>query len=1220
MRYLNKIIFINSATIRYGEIALDGNVHFIGTQGVGKSTVLRAILFFYNADTLKLGISREKKGFAEYYFPYANSYIVYEIVKENGPFCVFAFKSQGKVCFRFFDSAFRQEYFVGQDGVAFENADKIRAALDKAEVHLSRKIDRYEEYRDIIYGNNEGKKEFGKYSLLESRQYQNIPRTIQNVFLNSRLEAEFIKDTIIKSMNEEDVAVDLSIYGHHLKDFDNQLKDIQKLRNPAVLQQTQHVVMYYHGIRQKEREKLRLAELLGVSLRNAAESEPKILETIEKEESAQKKLQEKIEDHQNRFRVKRDKIKAEIEILKKKLDEAKEKEEAYEKKNIYDIISRVMEKPALEAETENLSREKELLSAKYASVVKKYEALIKELENQGNAVENSRISDKNALEAGFQNFRQKNTDDYQQLTDEIRKQNEDKLRDARESFEFNKNEIKKLELKKAEVRLKRFFEAELTLLEKNISSVKLRIQRSENDTITNKSQVETLRVQWELEKTARQQTHAIQKEKLDEKIQKLNTEILDIDFKLQNSKNSFYGWLNEKYAGWEQTVGKVIDEKILFRNDLSPVIREKNSKSIFGIDLDLNEIEPVIKTVADYENDKKTCAGQIEVLKKESANLDAALNNDFERLKTKYQGRIKSLKDRIIEDELESTKSKTSLDEFSIQLNDLHKKAVEEKRKTIEELDAKLLDLLDEEHKIRETIRTIEDQGAKLIKAKFKERDKKTEEALKMKIDGIAALDIEIKAAKKTFETRKSAIEKNKEKELTSKGADTVRLKAIDDRLAVLKQELGFIEDNRNLVVEYKKDKRELFDRVDDFRNHRQLQEQVLLQEEQKNAFQENNLKNSLDEVQQKIRYLNKEYDKIREDLDAFENFREKEPVRYMDIAESLSNSATEVKTTKRVKDLLDEIKSLQFNLFEKLNDLKKEINKFLGNFSAQNIFNFKTQINEDAEFMQFAFELNDFVEEDKLQEYEKRVNERYAGIIKLIGKETGDLTSREGEIQNVIQKINKDFEEKNFAGVIRKIEIRLQESSNTVVVTLKAIKKFNDENSFNLGETNLFSSNDRDTKNTKAIDLLKQLIKDIGEFKRDKITLSDSFDLQFRVLENQNDTGWVEKLSNVGSEGTDILVKAMINIMLLNVFKENASRRFKDFRLHCVMDEIGRLHPGNVRGILKFANDRNILLINGSPTENDALAYRHIFKLEKDQQSATRVKRILSQSQLAAV
>lgn len=60
MKYLNKIIFVNSANISYAEISVDGNVHFTGTQGVGKSTILRALLFFYNADKHRLGFNKDK--------------------------------------------------------------------------------------------------------------------------------------------------------------------------------------------------------------------------------------------------------------------------------------------------------------------------------------------------------------------------------------------------------------------------------------------------------------------------------------------------------------------------------------------------------------------------------------------------------------------------------------------------------------------------------------------------------------------------------------------------------------------------------------------------------------------------------------------------------------------------------------------------------------------------------------------------------------------------------------------------------------------------------------------------------------------------------------------------------------------------------------------------------------------------------------------------------
>ena len=164
------------------------------------------------------------------------------------------------------------------------------------------------------------------------------------------------------------------------------------------------------------------------------------------------------------------------------------------------------------------------------------------------------------------------------------------------------------------------------------------------------------------------------------------------------------------------------------------------------------------------------------------------------------------------------------------------------------------------------------------------------------------------------------------------------------------------------------------------------------------------------------------------------------------------------------------------------------------------------------------------------------------------------------------------------------------------------------------MGQNLFASSTDDTTTREKATTVLRELIKSMDAYSGNLIRLADFFDLKFRVIENRNDTGFVERLTNVGSEGTDILVKSMVNIMLLNVFKRNASTVFSDFRLHCMMDEIGKLHPNNVAGILKFANDRDILLINGSPTEQDALSYKHIYKLEKDTDSFTRIRRVITQ------
>ena len=181
----------------------------------------------------------------------------------------------------------------------------------------------------------------------------------------------------------------------------------------------------------------------------------------------------------------------------------------------------------------------------------------------------------------------------------------------------------------------------------------------------------------------------------------------------------------------------------------------------------------------------------------------------------------------------------------------------------------------------------------------------------------------------------------------------------------------------------------------------------------------------------------------------------------------------------------------------------------------------------------------------------------------------------------------------------------------------MKRIKDFHDENQFAMGELNLFSSANRDDVNQKAVDYLLDFMKSLLDNpQRQLLSLSDLFQLKFCIIENDNDTGWADKLSHVGSEGTDTLVKAMVNIMLINVFKEKVSRKFGDFRIHCMMDEIGKLHPQNVKGILDFANARNILLINSSPTTYNVSDYRYTYLLSKDGKSQTVVHPLISQKE----
>ncbi len=147
-------------------------------------------MFFYNANKSKLGIPKQKQNFDDYYFQYQNSYIIYEVIKDTIPFCVLAYKLNGKVAFRFFNSAYKRELFIDNENRAFESWDKIRSAFGR-DIYYTNAIKSYEDYRRIIYGDNRSlKPEFRKYALVESKQFQNIPRTIQYSTNNSKCVAQ----------------------------------------------------------------------------------------------------------------------------------------------------------------------------------------------------------------------------------------------------------------------------------------------------------------------------------------------------------------------------------------------------------------------------------------------------------------------------------------------------------------------------------------------------------------------------------------------------------------------------------------------------------------------------------------------------------------------------------------------------------------------------------------------------------------------------------------------------------------------------------------------------------------------------------------------------------------------------------------------------------------------------------------------------------------------
>lgn len=1220
MKYLNRIIFINSAdkSLKYAEVQLDGNVHFIGTQGVGKSTLLRAILFFYNADKQKLGIPREKKTFDEFYFPFQNSYIIYEIQTDTAPFCVLAFKAQGRVAFRFFDAAYDQSFFIDTDGTAFDTWDKTRDAFGKT-IGSTRIIQNYEEYRNIIYGNNKGlSTEFRKYALIESKQFQNIPRTISNVFLNANLSAEFVKETIIKSLNEDEIKIDLTTYSQtHLKDFETHLNDIKKWtekgRNGESLVENQalKVAEYFAALKHLEKKKEELAMQLGWALENVKEQHPKELEQLNLQEIKQNKVKTKLQELESIFEKSKSKIERQIGELNGKLIELKAKLAEYLAINISSIIDRVSKKSSLEFEKKNLLKEKEILTSKFIEINERFEAQLRQLENQQKEFENAMNNERNIAQSNFLLLKEELSKQYEIQFEEIKQQHQQEIEIANSLVKEKENLITANKIKRSEIKNTRFHEKEISNLISLLQQCNADNIKAENGIQQAEVTSENLRKEWLIEETGIKEKFERNMEKQNEKQTIFNSGILEINKKIDNSKDSLYGWLNDNIANWEKTIGKVIDEEsVLYKSGLNPQKIEASTTSFFGVGIDTNAINKNVKTVTDLQNDKDELNKKIMAINTDKHNLTIKLNEELERLKRRFHSKIKEQKDSIETFKYQIEQCVFKIYELEIKLSELKNKALKEQKEALELIEEAIAKLSEEKTKAEELAKYVSESVSKKIALKKKEKEQKVNKEQQRLNETINKIEFQIKNKFREISLKETEIKDNQKNELNNKGADTNKIEAIEIQLAKIEPELVFIENSRDKVVEFNKDKRELFDNEEAFKNKKNNLEKQLESDLVKQKQQEEKFIQEMASLNREMELTKKTIANFELDLKDYDSFKNSEI--YQSIEPFITNFNESNKTELRCVELTNSLKQNYYSSKERLTNLQESINKFVGNFDVNNLFSFKTKFIERNEYFDFADMLKEFLDENKLDEYKTRVEERFAHIIRSIGREVGDLISKEGEISQVIREINNDFVSRQFVTAIKSVELKTTKSGNSIFQLLVDIKTFNDDNPYSLGKADLFSNQNQNT-NEKAISLLKQLIKEMSVSKEKEITLSDSFELQFKIVENDNDTGWVEKLTNVGSEGTDVLVKAMINIMLLNVFKERAIKKNKDeFRLHCMMDEIGKLHPNNVKGILKFANDRNILLINSSPTSYNATDYRYTYLLAKDSKNVTSVKRLV--------
>lgn len=1214
MRALRKIIFVNSAHIRYAEVRLDGNVHFIGTQGVGKSTLLRAILFFYNADKLHLGIPKEMKTYDEFYLPHANSYIVYEVEHEHGPFCVLTFRSSGRACFRFIDAAYRKEWLVDDNGEVTAESKVIRERLGGAS--MSKIIDRYEQYRDILYGNRQAVgKEFARFQLMESNRYQNIPRSIQNVFLNSRLDANFIKDIIIRSMSEEEANIDLGYYRRQVADFGQEYKDIScwyKLNQKGesvVRTQAENVVNAYRELLFMKQQIAELCGELKYAVRVSKERLPLVVKKVDEIIEEERRQERLISEIQQKYDSEKTSLNQQQGVVNEDLKRLKERRDYYAAQKIEDLLKRYEQEQVLKVKLEESKARLTELTARFNDVTGKFKALCQGVKN---GFENYRNSQKNRIISLAEEKQQAN----ERMLDEHAKHREDieaafaeKLTLATNAIDLQEKERAELQLEMLKLKFSQPYKEEIDALNKEANSLTFREKELNGLIATTEAKINQLRTEYDKQEA---EITADSKNKIDAKQQEMDevaAKIAEIDGLLNRTKGSLYEWLEENKRDWEQNIGKVVNEEsVLYQTGLHP--QKDDGTSLFGVKLDLIDLPLSVRKPTQLKEERDELELTLRSLQTDKKALTEQQEKLMNELKRRVAPKMRELREQKSYHETELRVIPQKQKALKLKQEDYAAKAQQEKEER-----AKLLNTRLQEVALRRTaadtnLAKIQAEKQKQLTAEDKRYQKAKDETIRLHEQHVAEIKADIKQQEKKAEEQLLLLQQQENEELRGRGADTRMVDECKNLIKVTEDELKFIDDHRRIVFDFQRDSEDLFNREDEFKAKKKLINDKLQQLNEKYNQRKQKHNEALASLGKELAERKDEKRLLDENLQKAENFAHDEKLCPPMLAE-----AKERQTLRTPGQAVEELTGIIVSRQKSYDKLKGAVNLFKGNFTTKNTFNFRMELTLDDDYLDFANNLEDFLTYNKIEEFRRRTSERYVDILARVSKEMGDLTRHESDVDKVIHDINNDFRERNFAGVIKLIALQPVPSADKMVSLMKRIKEFNDENQYAMGELNLFSTANRDEVNEKAVGYLLDFMKSLVDNpQRQLLTLSDLFLLQFRIVENDNDTGWVDKLSHVGSEGTDTLVKAMINIMLINVFKGKVSRKFGDFRIHCMMDEIGKLHPQNVKGILDFANARNILLINSSPTTYNVSDYRYTYLLDKDSKSQTVVHPLISQ------
>jgi Protein of unknown function (DUF3584) len=1193
MRRLNRIVLVNSAGFDYVEFPVGGHSQVIGVNGHGKSTLLRTVLFFYLGTNEKApyALHETKTDFVSHYLGDPPSYLIYEVARGNGEpdYHIAVTRPAGRIQFHFIDAPFCKDYYV--DGNVVQSIEAVSQRLRDANCDFDA-VTSYDEFHHRIYGLVPSPYTVFRPAPRSSGHVGILPRIISGIFTVSQLDADKLKSALTCGVRQDSLTTELDLV--LLK---NQLENFRRVNN-AVKTYLRHeqdaldlvaLAEQFETIKSERQHAIedlvRMAKRLPEEWRILTEQQT----TLAKERT-DAAAQFELADGELRRAIQ--KLGEDLAVLNSKIVKGEETEAEYRKREIERKSKELEKLPGLNEEGRSAQEEYDALTAKYGDEQQRKERMSASVQQTWTELSRQIAEKKAACEReSLQHLKGLEEERTQALAQIEEEQNQAKnaLRPKRKCAEIDRAALNQEFKDLADINEP----AELVQLRTTLADTdsKLRDEASRQERL--RSQIALAKEKSERERERIDRDAVSERTQLEATIKQLEESRDRMAAELEKLDGSLARFFQvEAPQTWSQA-SKTLKRETLFQSaaELEAKKSPGNAISAWGLEF---STEKLPESPNSY--DREALSGALQRTKEglaiEHDKLQAArerylaATSELDKLAAQARNSLENEVKSSIELRRNLQDQGVRLENRRLTLDSQFKQILQTRRTKLSEREIAVKQEEDRVHQDEIDLEERHKGRRNKLQEDLNARRKSFEDVARSRLSGIAE---EEQAAQKKRGEELARVEQAFQAALTKQGVNVVLIKAAQERAANATLEIQRISGYQTEVTEYGQLKREFIDPLPSLKSGRAR----LLESAEAKKSDQKQLKGRHEEAMQAFQMrqdnLEKMDHEMQQDRDTVVRFRnDARFAQELSLFDRDDLGAAPFYRAKAISELTQTATDSHESLVAIGTEGEKNARTFLNHFDPETldrkVLGFSPIHPHFNWFIFVGTELRPFVNKRGIQGMKQIQTQEFEQLIRNICAKNSDFREGIRQVNQTANLVEQHLKENNFVDVLDAIELKVERIDSSLTRILAQLEEFAGV-TFS-ADRDLFGKRaDRDQID-RAIETFEKLLREIDNHRVQRLQLADYFDFVIRVHENGHDMGWRKSLDHIGSTGTDYLVKMLIYLSLIEIYRERAIDAKAGSTVHCVLDETGVLAPRYVRSVLEYAQSRGIILITAGHSQ----------------------------------